>query len=125
VITQNTTLDADVGPCSGPGIVVGADAITPNLRGHTVFGTPEPGEGAGILLQGRMTAKVTNGTVRDFDAGVLIDEGGDNTVTAVTARDNIGGADLGHGIAVQSSSDNRIARNTVRNNGPSPASRCT
>jgi parallel beta-helix repeat protein len=108
-----------------PGIIVGADGITLNLRGHFVVGAPEPGEGAGILLQGRMTAKVTNGTVRDFDAGVLIDEGGDNTVTAVTARDNIGGADLGHGIAVQSSSDNRIARNTVRNNGPSPASRCT
>jgi hypothetical protein len=62
-----------------PGIIVGADGITLNLRGHIVVGAPEPGEGAGILLQGRMTAKVTNGTVRDLDAGVLIDEGGDTT----------------------------------------------
>ncbi len=33
MITANVTLDADVGPCTGPGLIVGADNITLNLGG--------------------------------------------------------------------------------------------
>ena len=126
-ITESTTLDSDVGPCSNNGIVVGADGITLNLNGHRVFGTAASGDGAGVLLVNRRGVTVTSGTVSDFDGGVAIAGGGGNTVVRINAHDNIG-ASQGHppapstlwgdGIAVQGSSDNRILFNDVQNNGP-------
>ncbi|MGH9222394.1 MAG: right-handed parallel beta-helix repeat-containing protein [Acidimicrobiales bacterium] len=125
-ITQSTTLTADVGPCSADGIVVGADNITLNLNGFRLFGTPATGDGAGVLVQSRTGVTVTRGTVSDFDGGVVILGGGNNTVSYATARDNIG-ASTGHqgiartkyadGILVQGSSDNKILNNRAINNG--------
>lgn len=57
----------------------------------------------------------------------MIEGGGGNSVTGIVARDNIGhseghppapGTRYGDGIAVEGSSDNRIADNVVVNNGP-------
>jgi parallel beta-helix repeat protein len=119
VITQNTTLDSDVGPCAGTGLIIGADGVTLNLGGHRVFGTPAPGEGAGILIEGRRNVSVTNGTVQFFDAGVAILGGGSNRVGRIQALDNVGSGatDFGDGIAVSGSPDNLIAQNIVRGNG--------
>jgi hypothetical protein len=69
-ITQSTVLDTNVGPCSGEGILIGADNITLDLNGFAVFGISAPGEGPGILLDERTAVTVRNGTVRLFDAGV-------------------------------------------------------
>ncbi len=120
VITQSTTLDSDVGPCPSNGIIVGADNIVLDLNGHRVFGTPNPGEGAGILLEDRTGVTVTNGTVSDFDAGVAILGGGGNTVSKLTVRDNIGtlATDFGDGIMADSSNNNVIEKNVVVHNGP-------
>src|ERR671915_2326466 len=74
-ITQNTVLDSNVGPCSGDGIIIGANNITLDLNGFTVSGTAAPGEGAGILLESRTGVTVRNGTVTLFDAGVVVDGG--------------------------------------------------
>lgn len=127
VITQDTVLEADVGPCPDGGLVVAADGVKLDLNGHTVSGTPEVGDGAGILVLDSRDVLVTNGTVREFDGGVVIENGGGNHVTGIVARDNIGqseghppapGTLYGDGILVQGSSDNRIADNLVVNNGP-------
>lgn len=129
VITTDTTLDSDVGPCNGTdGIVVGANGITLDLNGHSVIGDPNlDGEGAvGIVLQNRESVTVTSsqagGTVRDFDAGVtLTQESRNNTVRDVVVRDNIGNSslsDFGDGIAIFNSSDNLIENNVVDHNGP-------
>ena len=75
VVTSSTTLTADIGPCADNGIVVGADNITLDLGGHHVFGTPQPGDGAGVLVQGRHQVTVVDGTVTDFDAGVVMSGG--------------------------------------------------
>ena len=125
-ITQSTTLTGDVGPCSADGIIVGADNITLNLNGFRVFGTPNAGDGAGVLVKFRSGVTVTRGTVTNFDGGVVILGGGNNTVSYVTARDNIGAA-LGQpganvtlyndGILVQGSSGNRVLNNRALNNG--------
>ncbi|HEX2192448.1 MAG TPA: right-handed parallel beta-helix repeat-containing protein [Acidimicrobiales bacterium] len=119
-ITQNTVLDANVGPCPGDGIIIGADNIVLDLNGFTVSGTDAGGEGAGILLEGRTGVTVRNGTVTRFDAGVVILVGSGNTVTRVLAHDNIGNlsSDFGDGILVFASSGNRIQQNVVRHNGP-------
>ncbi|HEV3402460.1 MAG TPA: hypothetical protein VG078_11615, partial [Acidimicrobiales bacterium] len=50
VITRSVTLHADVGPCSGDGLVVVADRVRVNLNGHRVFGTAAQGTSAGIRL---------------------------------------------------------------------------
>lgn len=127
VITQDTTLDGDVGPCANNGIVIGADNITLNLNGYRVFCTPPAGDGAAVLVRLHTGVTVTRGTVSDCDGGVVILGGGNNSVTWVTARNNVGGAfghagppvtPYGDGILVQGSSRNRIAYNTADNNGP-------
>ncbi|HVL99663.1 MAG TPA: right-handed parallel beta-helix repeat-containing protein [Egibacteraceae bacterium] len=128
VITRHTVLQADVGPCPDNGIVVGADNVRLNLNGYRILGTPQTGDGAGVLVVERRGVHVTNGTVSDFDAGVAIVGGGGNRVAQVTARDNIGqarvpsqgiaGTRYGDGIAILSSSDNLLLRNVAENNGP-------
>ncbi len=118
-ITQSTTLDSDVGPCAGTGIRIAANNITLDLGGRTVFGRQAPGEGVGILVDGRTGVTVRNGRVILFDAGVVIQGGSGNTITDVVAQDNFGtrASDFGDGIALFNSSNNLVTRNRVQRNG--------
>jgi parallel beta-helix repeat protein len=121
-ITQNTILDNNLSGCANNGIVIGANNITLDLNGRTVAGTAASGDQGGIVLVGRTGVTVKNGTVRGFDVGVVIEGGSGNTVTGVQAIDNIGYAGFnargGDGIAILSSSNNRIINNSTVNNGP-------
>jgi parallel beta-helix repeat protein len=98
---------------------VTASGITLNLNGHRVFGGPAPGDGTGIKLFRVTGVTVTNGSVSNFDMGVAIEGGSNNTVTMISARDNIGSGSTngGDGIAILSSRNNRIFRNVAVNNG--------
>lgn len=118
-ITQSTTLDSDVGPCTGTGIRIGANNITLDLGGRTVFGRNTPGEGPGILVLNRTGVTIRNGRVIMFDAGVVLQGGSGHTVSNVVAQDNIGtrASDFGDGIAVFDSSNNLIRRNRAQHNG--------
>lgn len=89
VVTADTILTGDVGPCPGHGIVVAGDNVTVDLNGFRVTGQQTPMEQAGILLDNVTGVTVKNGTVTGFDAGVVIEGGGGNTVTAITAADNV------------------------------------
>ena len=121
-ITTSTVLRSDVGPCSGDGIVVGADGITLDLNGHRVFGTAERGASAGIRLPGRTGARVLRGTVSGFDAGVVINRGSNNSVRNLIVRDNVGpddpqNAEFGDGIVLFHSANNDISENQLLRNG--------
>lgn len=122
VITQSTTLTANVGPCSRGGLVIGADDITLDLGGFAVQGKANrTGDGAGILLQGRTGVTVQNGRVTDFDAGIALIGGSGNTITNLLVKDNIGTTkrgDFGDGIALSDSDGNTIVGNDVIHNGP-------
>lgn len=139
VVTADVTLDGDIGPCPGDGLVVGAsgtssDPITIDLNGHRIFGTSglDDTPGVGIRVAGQsyieITSSVTGGQVDHFDAGVLIDGTGaaatDNVVENLIVRDNFPerllGGDFGDGITVfGGGADNTtIEDNTVVNNGP-------
>jgi parallel beta-helix repeat protein len=126
VVTTSMVLTADVGPCHAGGIVVGADNITLDLGGHHVFGTPSPGDGAGVLVKGRKGVTVRNGLITDFDGGVLIAGGSSNVVQGITAQNNIGSSgshtvpdtELGDGIAIEGSANNSVIGNTAVGNGP-------
>ena len=134
-ITKNTTLFADVGPCAGNGIIIGADNITLNLNGHTISGSTSAADGnaAGVRLPNRTGVTVTGlpgasgkkGTITGFDAGVFINRGSGNAIENLAVIDNAGPADpeaeelplLGDGIAVFYSANNRISNNLVARNG--------
>jgi len=122
VITTDTTLTANVGPCVGGGLVIGADNITLDLGRFGILGRANrSGDGVGIHLVGRTGVTVKNGRVIDFDAGVAIEGGSANTISKLLAKDNIGTTkrgDFGEGIALSSSSGNRIIGNDVVHNGP-------
>jgi parallel beta-helix repeat protein len=132
-ITKNTALVADVGPCPGDGIIIGADNITLNLNGHTISGTAGPGDGnaAGVRLANRTGVTLTGlpgqsgkqGTITGFDAGVFINRGSGNTIENLTIVDNVGPANLealpllGDGVVLFYSANNRIVNNLVARNG--------
>ena len=129
-ITHNTTLTADVGPCSGNGLIITASNVTLNLGGHHVFGAgvQSTNNHVGVLVQNASDVTVSGpGSVTNFSAGVAIFGGQSNTVRNVTADDNNatqwvndhpGLGVYGDGIAVNSSSYNTIENNTVSGNGP-------
>ena len=123
-ITQNTTLTADLGPCPNYGLIIGADGITLDLGGKRIFGTANFLDNAGVYMAGRTGATVQNGTISDFDAGVIIEGGSRNTVASITAVRNIGrqafgvSTRFGEGIGILSSSNNRILASRAEDNGP-------
>ena len=122
VILVNTTLTANVGPCSSDGLIIGADNITLDLGRKAVVGRANrTGDGVGIRIGGRTGVTVKNGRVTDFDAGVAIVGGSVNTVERLLVKDNIGTTkrgDFGEGIAVSGSNGNTIRNNNVIHNGP-------
>lgn len=124
VIKASTTLTTDIGPCYGNGVIIGADNVTLDLGGHRIFGfsLPSGGSSAGVRLPMRTGVTVKNGTVRDFDAGIVLGGGGGNTLAGLKVRDNIGpddpfNSELGDGIVLLNSAHNTIRNNIVAHNG--------
>jgi hypothetical protein len=70
-ITVNTTLTADLGPCPGNGLAIGATNVTLNLNGHKILGT---GSGSGIFVLSRGNVTILGpGEITSFATGI---EGG-------------------------------------------------
>ena len=109
VITESITLSADVGPCPGDGIVIGAHDVTLNLGGHSVTGT---GTGSGILVSTFSRAHVLNGTVTGFSDGVVTRLSFDNVFEALVVKEN-----QATGILLTLGGDNQVRRNIVTANG--------
>jgi parallel beta-helix repeat protein len=126
VITADTVLSDDVGPCSDGGLVVAADGVTLDLDGHTVFGTADAGDGVGVTLDGVSGAGVMNGTITGFDAGIFVQGGGANELARLHVLRNgwtpgvarpASGQSFGDGI-VLNSDRNLLHHNLVAGNGP-------
>jgi parallel beta-helix repeat protein len=98
-ITTSTELKADIGPCSGNGIVIGSSGITLNCAGHTISGTS--GSVAGISLLGVTTVTVKNCHVTGFASGIYLGASSSNKLTGNTANGNYGYYDdsVGSGTA--------------------------
>jgi hypothetical protein len=67
-VTHNVTLHSDMTCLSSDGLDVGKSGVTINLNGHTITGTSSYD---GINNYHHNNVTVENGTVRDFDYGVL------------------------------------------------------
>ena len=110
VITQDTRLDADVGPCAGnpaPAILIDAPDVTLDLHGHRVFGNGNDPFSIGIQPQGGIATgvTVTNGRVEGFGFGVNVSSGSTASRLAI--------ANTGVGIFPIGASDVTITRNRI------------
>jgi parallel beta-helix repeat protein len=103
VVVTDTRLDQNH---SGP-IVIGADNISLDCRGHTVSGAG----GMGISLEGRQGITIRNCTVTGFDVGFGLVAASDNSLIGNMSDAN------GQGYLFESSHDNRLTRNSARNSG--------
>lgn len=136
VLTQDTTLQADVLNCPADGLVIAADGIEVRLAGHTVEGTEAVGS-AGIRVAGHSGVVVRGpGLVREFDDGVRVEGGTGNRVRDLEVTANVvgihlvgadGGRVVGNdvssneasgngrnrGVLLEGSHENLLAGNTV------------
>ncbi|MDP9073089.1 MAG: right-handed parallel beta-helix repeat-containing protein [Actinomycetota bacterium] len=121
-IKTNTTLTSDLGPCPATAIKFGADNITLDLNGHTVFGTAaKHGKVPGIVGSHKVGDTVQNGTVKGFDTGVYFEFGSQETITRLDLHDNIGTASgngiFGEGVQLFKTNNTAITDNVVTHNG--------
>ena len=120
VITESVSLDSDVGPCPQDGLIVAASGITINLRQFRILGANNADGTAGIRLRHVNKVTVTNGTIENFDSGVVIGNGSQNTIRGLrlTGIGNSPACELGDGIVAFGSNNNIIQDNEVLLSGP-------
>jgi parallel beta-helix repeat protein len=106
-VMLSTDISNHVGTC----ITFGADNVEFNCDNHTIDGD-DTGTDYGVHITGLSGSAVKHCTVRDFQRGVYLSTGSDNTIDANTLESNIS-----YGIFVSGSSGNTISRNTVASNG--------
>lgn len=88
-IVASMTLENDVGPCPGDGIVIGASNVTLDLGGHTVLGSGLGSTGLGIQANGLSGVVIKGpGTVQGFRVGISVTESQRLTVEAVNVLRN-------------------------------------
>jgi Right handed beta helix region len=111
LVTTNAVLTQNLN-CAGQGIVVGASGITINLNAHVLKGNN--GFSHGIVdTAGYDDVTITNGAVRNFDAGIAAANGADNiTISNVTVSGN-----TSSGIGITGSSASIKASTVLRNGG--------
>jgi parallel beta-helix repeat protein len=104
VITTNTTLSNSLNACSGDGLVIGASGVTVDLGGHAVVGV---GLGIGVRNDGHADVTIRNGTVQNFDYGVVLNPGTvRNAVTGLNVTQNEWAA-----IQLNNASENHVGQN--------------
>ncbi len=87
-VFADTELDDNLLDCPGDGLIIGADGMTLHLNGRIVTGANAVGS-AGIKLLNRTGVTVKGpGVVKQFDKGVEITGGVENTVKEVTVANN-------------------------------------
>ena len=109
-IVENLKLDQDL-ICAGNGLIVGADGIKINLRGHTIMGS---GSGVGIAVTGRIDVSISGGTVRNFEAGVRVNNSTDVVIKDNEFRENTDGVDLQPGSRGNTIKENAFWDNRAR-----------
>jgi hypothetical protein len=117
VLTQDTTLTADLVDCPGDGLVIGADGITVDLGGHlvdgVVYATSPPVEQVAIDNRaGHDDVTVRNGTVQEFTGGVQLVRVDRNRVLDLRLSRL-----EAYGVRLEGGSANRFAGNTLERPG--------
>jgi parallel beta-helix repeat protein len=106
VLHAHTTVTNSLVGCAGDGLVIGASGIDVNLNGHVIQGV---GLGTGIRNGGHADVTIRNGSVINFDFGVVLQSGTvRNAVTNLNLSKNEWAA-----IQLENASGNHVAQNVV------------
>jgi len=112
VITANTTLCADIGPCSGNGLIIGASNITLDCADATISGRTGS-TNVGINITGQSGVAVKNCVITGFSYGILIANSSHDFINNNTAIEN--GVD---GFYLNATSNSTtLFQNTANGNG--------
>jgi hypothetical protein len=119
-IVTSTKLHADLTDCPGDGLIIGADGITLDLKGHTIDGDAvSGGDDTGVRIDGHDGVVVKHGTIQEFDHALHLTGAGHNEISHVFATRN-GDEEIGRAILLDEGSDwNRIVHNDASSNGRS------
>ncbi|MCI3926091.1 hypothetical protein MO973_38485 [Paenibacillus sp. TRM 82003] len=123
-IIEDVYLTGDLNCPSGDGLVVDAAGVTVHLNGYTISGTRAGTDDAGAPLQVgiRVLAPdvvVRGGTLRGFDAGVLVDPAGDAEADPAPSVE-VESAHLiddGYGVAAVVAGSATVEHSTFREGG--------
>ncbi len=114
VLVQSVKVLNDLIDCPSNGLVIGTGKITLDLNGHIIDGK---GIDAGIVNMGFDSVTITNGTVNEFDYGVLLNPGsGLNVVSDIHVEMNQE-AGIALADADEGGEGNIIRDNTIVSNG--------
>jgi parallel beta-helix repeat protein len=113
VITQDTKVSNDLLNCPGDGLVIGADNVKLDLRGHLIDGDELfSGTDAGIDNSGGFdNVQITRGTIQQFSQGVALVGATNNELTRLDVLENILGI-----LLFEGSDDNLVRNNDVHDN---------
>jgi parallel beta-helix repeat protein len=104
-VTQSVKLTADLHCPASDGLDVGANHVTIDLGGHTIFGSSPYN---GIADSGYPYATIRNGSIDGFVNAVYLHTATSSAVTGIVARNNPGVA-----IVVDASPFTRVSKATV------------
>jgi parallel beta-helix repeat protein len=104
-ITQSVKLTADLHCSTSDGLDVGANHVTVDLGGHTIFGTSPYN---GVADNGYPYATIKNGSIDGFTNAVYLHTAAHTSVAGIVARNNPGVA-----IAVDASPFTAVSKATV------------
>jgi parallel beta-helix repeat protein len=118
-VTGDTTLDSDLVDCPGNGIVIGADDVTLDLNGHTIDGDGVLGCDEFYACDfgvdntaGHDGVTIENGSIRDFATAVFVLDASHNRLRRLSSSHNILG-----GMLIIASPGTRIEDNSISANG--------
>jgi len=109
-IVSNLQLDHDL-TCAGDGLIVGADGIKIDLGGYTITGS---GSGVGVGVTGRTNVTIAGGTIRNFFAGVRVNNSSDIVVKGNEFQQNVDGVDCQAGCVGSTIEENAFRDNRSR-----------
>jgi parallel beta-helix repeat protein len=104
-ITQNVKLTSDLHCSTSDGLDIGANHVTVDLGGHTIYGASPYN---GVADNGYPYATIKNGSIDGFINAVYLHAAPDSAVTNVVARN-----DAGVAISVDSSAFTTVSKATV------------
>lgn len=117
VVTADSTLTANLGPCEKRGLAV-ASGVTLDCGKHTIRGTGERSEDFGIVLQKNATgATIRNCVVTGFQRGIRLKDVKKNKILFNTVHKNGNfSSQVGYGIDVAGARENLFKGNFVHHN---------
>ena len=83
MLLESVKVMNDLLDCPDNALVIGTGSITLDLNGHTIDGK---GLGGGVTNMGFDNVTIQNGTIHEFDYGVMLNPGSGSNIVRGAAR---------------------------------------